>query len=289
MSTYYGVKVGRKPGVYTSLTSAEQAVKGFPGGLFRKFSAYEEAARFVHGSTTGSAGSASPSTSSAWNHDRPDGFVAAMQALGLQYAASPYAGSFPVQPPSWLTGMPVTAATSPTPTSTAAQPLTPGASLAMAAYCEGVCVTNGERTVGAGYGIFFEDPVLQRLNQAECLSTRNMSVYDAAMKAILRACLICPMPCSPLTIYTSNARCVKVINAWIDSIEQSAKQTDKGKHVDGQKAEQEKEHQHILLPHIERAFRARNPWPKVELVDARFWPDGSEKAEQLALYAAACL
>lgn len=36
-AVYYGIKVGRRPGIYTTWREAELQVKGYTGAVFKKF------------------------------------------------------------------------------------------------------------------------------------------------------------------------------------------------------------------------------------------------------------
>lgn len=46
---YYGVRVGRNPGIYESWAQCEREVKGFKGAIYKKFKSYEEALNFING------------------------------------------------------------------------------------------------------------------------------------------------------------------------------------------------------------------------------------------------
>lgn len=48
-SKFYGVRIGRQPGVYTKYDDVVKQITGFPKGDQRKFSTYEDAAAFVSG------------------------------------------------------------------------------------------------------------------------------------------------------------------------------------------------------------------------------------------------
>lgn len=51
MANYYGVKQGRKPGVYNTWSECEEQIKGFSGAKYKKFTSYEEAVNFVEADT----------------------------------------------------------------------------------------------------------------------------------------------------------------------------------------------------------------------------------------------
>lgn len=44
---YYAVKKGRKRGIYSTWSECEVQVKGYSGAVFKKFSTYEEALKFI--------------------------------------------------------------------------------------------------------------------------------------------------------------------------------------------------------------------------------------------------
>ena len=46
---YYGVKVGRKTGVFTSWNDVYPETHKFPGAKFKKFFTYEQAEAYVNG------------------------------------------------------------------------------------------------------------------------------------------------------------------------------------------------------------------------------------------------
>ena len=48
MAQYYGVKVGKEPGVYTDWASCEAQVKGFKGAIYQSFTTEAEANAFVN-------------------------------------------------------------------------------------------------------------------------------------------------------------------------------------------------------------------------------------------------
>ena len=45
----YGVRRGKKVGVYETWKECEEQIKGFPGPSFRKFYSNQDALDFVHG------------------------------------------------------------------------------------------------------------------------------------------------------------------------------------------------------------------------------------------------
>lgn len=47
MAKFYAIRIGRKPGVYTTWDDAQKQVKGFPGAVFKSFPTKEEAQQFV--------------------------------------------------------------------------------------------------------------------------------------------------------------------------------------------------------------------------------------------------
>lgn len=48
-TTYYGIKVGRKTGVFTSWNEVYPETHKFPGAKFKKFFTYEQAEAYVNG------------------------------------------------------------------------------------------------------------------------------------------------------------------------------------------------------------------------------------------------
>ena len=46
-TSYYAVKNGKNPGVYTTWSDCEAQVKGFPGAMYKKFSSYDEANEYI--------------------------------------------------------------------------------------------------------------------------------------------------------------------------------------------------------------------------------------------------
>jgi len=46
---YYGVKEGRQIGIYNTWSECEEQVKGYSGAVFKKFSNYEDAKKFIYG------------------------------------------------------------------------------------------------------------------------------------------------------------------------------------------------------------------------------------------------
>ena len=51
MASFYGVKVGRKPGVYTTWGQCEKQVRGFKGAIYKKFNSESEAMDFISSTT----------------------------------------------------------------------------------------------------------------------------------------------------------------------------------------------------------------------------------------------
>ena len=49
MKKYYAVAKGRKTGIFTTWNECEKQVKGFPGAIYKSFSAEAEAKRFLSG------------------------------------------------------------------------------------------------------------------------------------------------------------------------------------------------------------------------------------------------
>ena len=45
---YYGVKVGKVKGVYTTWSEAEEQIKGFKGAVYKKFNDYNSAYEFAY-------------------------------------------------------------------------------------------------------------------------------------------------------------------------------------------------------------------------------------------------
>lgn len=62
-SSFYGVKVGKNPGIYTSWADCEAQIKGFPNAQYKKFNTQAEAEAFVAGTEV----------SKPTNVDLPDG------------------------------------------------------------------------------------------------------------------------------------------------------------------------------------------------------------------------
>ncbi|KAL2264995.1 hypothetical protein VTJ83DRAFT_7505 [Remersonia thermophila] len=52
---YYAVRVGAKPGIYTSWAICQQQISGFKGAVFKSFTDYEDASAFVQGRNPTSA------------------------------------------------------------------------------------------------------------------------------------------------------------------------------------------------------------------------------------------
>ena len=50
---YYAVREGRKKGIFTTWSECEEQVKGYPCAVFKKFSTYEEAQKFIDGNKDG--------------------------------------------------------------------------------------------------------------------------------------------------------------------------------------------------------------------------------------------
>ena len=46
---YYAVRIGKKPGIYTTWAACQEQVHGFPGAQFKKFDTQEEAQHFIEG------------------------------------------------------------------------------------------------------------------------------------------------------------------------------------------------------------------------------------------------
>ncbi|KAL2263585.1 hypothetical protein VTK26DRAFT_6052 [Humicola hyalothermophila] len=57
---YYAVRVGHKPGVYTSWSICQQQISGFKGALFKSFLSYEDASAFAAGRDPPSASNEKP-------------------------------------------------------------------------------------------------------------------------------------------------------------------------------------------------------------------------------------
>jgi ribonuclease HI len=70
---FYGVAVGRKPGVYTDWSEAEKAIKGWKMPKFKKFDTREEAEAFVriYSGSTSTATSAPPEDTEAGTDEPP--------------------------------------------------------------------------------------------------------------------------------------------------------------------------------------------------------------------------
>lgn len=54
--SYYGVKAGRKQGVYATWSEAEEQVKGYSGAVFKKFQTEQEAKAYVYGGSAEQSG-----------------------------------------------------------------------------------------------------------------------------------------------------------------------------------------------------------------------------------------
>lgn len=59
---YYGVKVGKLPGIYTTWDECKKQVTGYPGALYKGFPTENEAREYIAGSSAGQPSCAPPLT-----------------------------------------------------------------------------------------------------------------------------------------------------------------------------------------------------------------------------------
>jgi len=46
---FYAVRVGRRPGIYSTWDACQKEVKGFPGAMYKSFTSEEDAQVFIDG------------------------------------------------------------------------------------------------------------------------------------------------------------------------------------------------------------------------------------------------
>ncbi|KAL2162577.1 hypothetical protein VTH06DRAFT_7491 [Thermothelomyces fergusii] len=146
---FYGVAVGREPGVYTDWSAAQAAIIGWKGPKYRKFDTREEAEAFVR--SYGASSRGAPSTADA--ETGQDG-----------------EGSVEEQPPKKAR--------------TAAKP-PPARAGVLVIYTDGSSLNNGRLHASAGVGVYFGpgDP----RNISERLKGYPQTNQRAELTAILRA------------------------------------------------------------------------------------------------------
>ncbi|KAL2149081.1 hypothetical protein VTH82DRAFT_1767 [Thermothelomyces myriococcoides] len=152
---FYGVAVGRKPGVYTDWSAAQKAIVGWKGPKYRKFNTRAEAEAFVRSYSSSAREAPSTADTEAEQDDEDD----------------EEDDNSVEEPP-------------PKKTRTAAKPATSRSGVVVI-YTDGSSLGNGRNGASAGVGVYFGpgDP----RNISERLEGEKQTNQRAELTAILRA------------------------------------------------------------------------------------------------------
>jgi len=253
-AAFYAVKAGRTPGIYNTWAECQRMINGYSGAVFKKFSTHAEATAFVEGKVPAKSSSSSSSTSGS------SGSASTGNArAGTKRSAS--AADLPSRNAS---------------EGSTAQSATGASRKRVIVYCDGASSSNGQKNARAGWGVWFEDPQNQHLNEARRLPGPIQTNNRAELTAIWRACQLCPDPAAQLVIYTDSQYCVQAINDWQAGWRRRGWKLSSGGPVLNKD----------LIRRIERAFRARSLRPQLIHVRGHAGVHGNEQADRLAVQGA---
>ncbi|GAA5938404.1 hypothetical protein JCM3775_000883 [Rhodotorula graminis] len=217
---FYAVRVGRKPGVYTSWDDCAAQVNGFQGARHKKFPTRDEAEGFVSGgagpSSAASTSSSAPVvTSDKRNKRTSDAAGPVERAVKRQKNESAKAG------PAARRVDPVFGAAG------------SSSSSGRRVYCDGSSRGNGKKGAVAGIGVFWGHDVGDK-NLSERLPGKLQTNNRAEMYAVARILESDPHPDKPLTICSDSEYTIGVFSKWIPGWRRRGWKTSDGKPVANQ-------------------------------------------------------
>lgn len=218
---FYAVARGRSVGTYRTWPECEAQVKGFNGARYKKWSTEAEALAFIEQHKAGASGVASASSSAS----------ATTQKAGTKRKAGAVDDetSKPAAKARRTSSGAADAASSASSASSSAR--------LIKVYTDGACSSNGKSGARAGWGVWFQSPELQHLNESKrlpgALQTNNRAElmvsgemlgseahtcgvyaeggadYFPRSQALIRACQLCPEAEARLEIYTDSQYSMK--------------------------------------------------------------------------------
>ncbi|BGP38011.1 hypothetical protein JCM10449v2_001938 [Rhodotorula kratochvilovae] len=239
---FYAVRVGRKPGVYTSWDDCAAQVNGFQGARHKKFPTRSEAQAFVDGGTGPSSTASTSAVPVITSNERRKRSSDAADAIEVAIKRRKQAGEGGAA---------------------AADPVFGAAGSSSSrrrVYCDGSSRGNGKVGAVAGIGVFWGHNVgdknlserlpgkLQTNNRAEMYASREfrLSLPLASLtlptpcsrlpvsQAVARILETDPHPDQPLTICSDSEYTIGVFSKWIPSWRRRGWKTADGKPVANQ-------------------------------------------------------
>ncbi|GAA5862194.1 hypothetical protein JCM3774_004817 [Rhodotorula dairenensis] len=240
---FYAVRVGRKPGVYTSWDECAAQVNGFQGARHKKFPTEAEARAFVGGgggpsasSSVGSAGNRAVAQSSSAAESRGTGAVAA----ALRHKRTSDAARLDLDresaEPAKRSKVAVSSSSSSNhkaAQSTSANGPKGGAAPRRRVYCDGSSRGNGKKGAVAGIGVFWSHEE-GAPNLSERLPGKVQTNNRAEMYAVARILESDPYPDLPLTICSDSQYTIDVFSKWIPGWRRKGWKNSEGKPVANQ-------------------------------------------------------
>lgn len=270
---YYAVQKGRQTGIYKTWAECEAATKGYAGAVFKKFPTQDAAHDFVRGDGYG-APSVSSSSSSAHcsSHSSPPSSGTAYGQGKAKSAATTVLGERgPDRSTERYPGRPNTFNVFSS-TSGSAK----GAGSKRVVYCDGSSLGNGKQSARAGWGVYFDDPSLQHLNESRRLPGQVQTNNRAELMALIRAIQLSPNDGRELVLLSDSRYSMDCVNKWLPSWRKNDFVTSQGTPV------QNKD----LIMKLDHELNSRSPRPKLEYVQAHAGIEGNEIVDRMAKYGA---
>ncbi|KAI9511942.1 ribonuclease H-like domain-containing protein [Russula earlei] len=222
---YYAVKIGKRPGIYTTWEDCREQVDGYPRARYKKLRTVEEAEAWIQGSTLrGSAIQTSPVEQRHVPYPVRPKIRTTNQARALigSQTSVPVSASLlspTVEPVS--TGhsesvlQPTAGLSNAVSRATAGQSKTTRSNLVAAelvVYTDGACSGNGQSGSVAGIGVWWGSNDTRNLSE-RCPGRQTNN--RAELIAIIRALETTPMSSVPLVIKSDSEYAIKCFTDWL--------------------------------------------------------------------------
>lgn len=275
---FYAVQKGRQKGVYTSWTECEVQVKGFAGSVFKRFGSRAEAQAFSQAGN-GYNGSAGGPASTL---DAPSGsnYKQARRARSAQKATSNG-----VRPAPNLAQTSASAKTLrhavPNQPSPQLPSVFPSASAdQIIAYCDGSSIGNGKQGARAGWGVYFENPHMQHMNESRRLPGELQTNNRAELMALIRGIHLCyQVPGNKgrqLLLLTDSQYSMDCVEKWIKAWKKSQWKTKNGTDVSNRD----------LIEILDSELQKYYPRPKLVKVKGHSGIEGNDIVDRMAKFGA---
>jgi len=264
---FYGVRSGRRPGVYKSWEEASQQVNGYAGAVHQKFSTVEEARAFVDG-----AEYTDSSRSSSAERANSNASTSSTGAGGKKRHSDQVSDPRPTKKAS-LRGPGPTVPDYKRPALSSKERSLAGQGTLLV-YCDGACSKNGSIHAKSGSGVHWVNP--RNIPDISERTPGKQTNQTAELYAMVRVFQTDPDPSAPLCIFSDSRYSIDCMTKWMSGWARRDWRTVGGEPVSN-----------CELIRLLHAYQQRRPGPiSYHWVAAHAGNAGNERADQLAVIGA---